>query len=395
MKSLLQHRWVRVVGWTVLAVLGLYLLAWLAVPPLLKTQVQRIGSDQLGRKLTIGAVHFNPWTLELQVDDLAVATADGAGEQVHVKRLYANAAAESVWRFAPVIDDVTVDGVAVKLTYLGDGHYDIDDVLHKLSKPSEPSSAKTPRFSLYNLSLADTSVDYIDRSVGRTQQLRDLSLAIPFISSFDSQREVKVAPRLAFTLNGSRFDSGALATPFTADRKTDATITLKGLDLAPYLAYLPAGLPLELQGAKIDADLKLGFEQTPRVAVKLSGTVNVRDLKVADAGGGELLSLSAVNAVLADVQPLAKIVRLTSIELVSPQVSLRKDAAGRLKVAMGGADAAVASASAATATAKRAPSAASDAAVAPTAAASQIQASASGSASASASASASGLPCWP
>ena len=50
-------------------------LAWLGLPPLLKWQLQKQAGAVLGRVVTVDAVAFTPWTLELTVTGLRVATA--------------------------------------------------------------------------------------------------------------------------------------------------------------------------------------------------------------------------------------------------------------------------------------------------------------------------------
>ena len=65
--------WLLRAAWLVAALLVLWALAWLAVPPLLKSQAQKMASEKLGRLVTIGAINFKPWSLELTVSDLAIA----------------------------------------------------------------------------------------------------------------------------------------------------------------------------------------------------------------------------------------------------------------------------------------------------------------------------------
>ena len=98
------------------------------------------------------------------------------------------------------------------------------------------------------------------RRYKKTHALRELTVSIPFLSNLQSQREIKTSPRLAFKLNGSSFDTAAEATPFADSRKTDASIKLSDFDLKPYLGYLPASLPFRLQGALLNADVKVAFE---------------------------------------------------------------------------------------------------------------------------------------
>lgn len=340
-----SQRWLRRAAWITGGLLGLWGLTWLAVPPLTKHLIETQASEQLGRAVTVGSVDFRPWTLELTVTDIAVAgakAADGAGSappQFQVQRLYIDVELQSLLRLAPVVDAVQLDAPVLRLTHRGEGRYDIDDILAKLGEPPSPPDAPASdplRFALYNLALQGGALDFTDDTVKTTHRLRDLTLTLPFLSNFDSQREVKVAPRVAFVLNGSHFDTAAEATPFAQTRKTDATLQFSGFDLAPYLGYLPAGLPVALQAGVVDADVQIAFQQTPVLAVKLSGTLNLNDVRLADARAQELLAFDALQLTLADVQPLAQVAKFSRVALNAPRLVAQRDAAGRLNLQLGG-----------------------------------------------------------
>lgn len=343
-------------------------LAYALGPMVLKSQFEKIGSEKLGRQVTIGQVDFKPWSLELAVADVRVAktaaqpgtesTASpgnpgnpGNAPQLKIDRLYIDAELASLVRLAPVIDRITVDAPTLHLTHLGAGRYDIDDILERFQPAADQPASDPARFALYNLALHGGQVDFDDRPVGRTHQMRELELTVPFLSNLESQRDVSTEPRLAFLLNGSRFDTAAVGTPFAQTRKTDATFTLRDFDLQPYLAYWPASLPFTLQSAVLNADTRIAFEQTPSPAVRMSGTVTADGLRlvgkapVAASSPGaaspsrpaqpatakrELLAFDRLRVGLEDVRPFEQVVRLSSIELSSPTVYLSRDRAGRL-----------------------------------------------------------------
>ena len=343
--ALAASRWPRRAAWALAAWLALWLLAYALVPPVLKSQLQRLGTQQLGRQVTVGAVEFTPWTLELTLRDLAVARAPSAAgspeapasPQLHIKRLYIDAEIASLLRLAPVADALVIDEPAVSLTHLGQGRYDIDDILQKLGQAPAQPAGEPARFSLYNLVLSGGRLDLEDRPARTRHALRGLRLAVPFLSNLPSQQAVKTAPHLAFTLNGSRFDSAAVATPFAPDRKTDATFTLRALDLAPYLAYWPAGLPLRLQGGVLQADLTLAFEQAPAPSLKVSGRLSAEKVRFVQPGASpqaspELLAFERLQLTLDDVRPLEQTVRLSAVALHAPVLSLARDRAGRLNL---------------------------------------------------------------
>ena len=330
--SLKQNKWVRRAVLALLVLLAFWLVAWLAVPPIAKSQIQKIASEKLGRQVTVGKIDFKPWTLELALDDLRIATADGSRAQVAVGRIYADAELQSILRLAPVIDAVTIDAPAVLLTHQADGKYDIDDIVAKLASAPEAPKGEPPRFAIYNIAITNGSVDFDDQAVKRKHELRNLVLKVPLLSNLPSQREIKTEPKLAFVLNGSVFDSAALSTPFADDRKTDAQINFKDLDLAPYLGYIPGGLPVALRAGKLDADLKIDFAQTTTTGLKITGTVAAHSIQLADSKARDLLRFDSLKLALADVRPLERVVHLSEVALAAPQLVVARDAAGRLNL---------------------------------------------------------------
>lgn len=334
-----QSRWFKPATRALAALLGVWALSWLSVPALVKGPLERLASEQLGRTVTVGSLDFKPWSLELTLRDITVAGAKGAEGQAQltIGRVYVDAELQSLLRLAPVVDAFTVENPVLRLTHLGQGRYDVDDVIAKLAAPKDeaqtPPSTEPARLALYNLLLQGGRVDFTDNAVGKTHSVQDLLLSVPFISTLSDKKEVRVEPRLAFTLEGSRFDSSAQSTPFAQTRHADAHIRWDDLDLAPYLGYLPASLPIQLKAATLDVDVKLAFEQTPRLAVKLSGQVQTRDVKMTDREGQDLLDFDRLTVDMADVRPFEQVVNLTQVELLKPVLHAQRDAAGRLNLA--------------------------------------------------------------
>jgi uncharacterized protein involved in outer membrane biogenesis len=319
----------------VLVLLGLaffWSAGMLWVPWLLKPQAERAIGEALGRSIQIGRVEFRPWSLELTLQDLAVRTQDGAGDQLHIGQVYVNAALASLWRLAPVLDALEVSQPRLQLRQQSPGHYDIDDILARLSAPSDKPPGEPPKFALYNLTLTDGAVAFQDDLVSRQHSLQGLQLGLPFLSNLQADREIQTQPRLAFTLNGSAFDSSAQSTPFLDSRKTVAHFAIRGFDVQPYLPYWPKGLPVKLQAGVLEADLALDFEQTPTASVVVKGQLGLHGLQLQDAGGGELLRVERIALDVAELRPLQHVLRLASLEIDGPQLRVERDGAGRLNL---------------------------------------------------------------
>ncbi|MFT3956541.1 MAG: DUF748 domain-containing protein [Piscinibacter sp.] len=337
MKYFPTGRWPRRLAIALLALLLLWALAWLAVPPLLKSQAQTRLSALLGRSVEIGDVSFQPWSLELTVRDVAIGPAPGASQPLlRWSRAYVNADAGSIWRRAPVIAAIELDGLQLHLARTAPGHYDIDDLLARFATPSAPpdQASEPARFALYNLRLRDAALSFDDQPAGKLHRVEALQVSLPFVSNLPAFVDVTVEPHVAFKLNGTAFDSGAQSTPFAQRRRGELKLAFAGLDLASYGGYLPAAVPVRLRSALLDADLGLRFElpEGADPSVVIAGSTALHQLALTDASGAPLLAWKRLQIGLRDVQPFARRVALGGITLEEPQLQLSRGADGRLNL---------------------------------------------------------------
>lgn len=339
---MVKGKWMRRLALAVATVLGLWVVTWLVVPPLVKWQAPKQLSSVLGREVTLGGVDFHPWALEVVLHDLAVAAAPPASGAsapsaaayavplLYVTRVRANVALSSIFRRAPVIEAIDVDQARIALARTAPGHYDIDDLIRRFApkpdaKPSEPA-----RFALYNLQVHDLGLVFDDRPARHVHKIEQFELSLPFLSNLPANVDITVQPHLAFRLNGAPFDSAAQATPFAATNHGTLKLTLSDLDVRPYLGYLPDSLPLRLTGGALSADLALAFTQPQGGATSLSlkGWVAARDVAADSTSGQPLLAWKQVRVGLADVQPLAHKLLFDTVRLEGVQWHLDRDASG-------------------------------------------------------------------
>ncbi|MEP7139823.1 MAG: DUF748 domain-containing protein, partial [Caldimonas sp.] len=311
--------------------------AWFYAPPLIASQAAKAVEQQLGRRLTLGHVAFNPWTLELTIDDMAVSGANASTPpMLEVKRIHADAALVSVLRLAPVIDALEIDAPMLRIARIGDGRFDFDDVLRRLAAaPPAPERKEPARFAVHNIVVHGGRVDFDDQPLATVHRVRDIELGVPFVSSLPSQREIKVEPRLALTIDGSRFDSAGSATPYAERGNGELSVKVVGLDVAPYLGYLPRGLPVQLRAATLDADLKVAFEQRPSLSLNVTGSVAAKGLKVVDAASKQLLEVGSVKVAIDELRPLEQRIRVSSIDVDAPQLFAVRDARGHVNLLLG------------------------------------------------------------
>ena len=309
--------------------------AWFYLPPIVASQARQASERMLGRQLSLGRVTFRPWTLELTIDELAVAGASASAPPLlAVRHIHADLAITSLLRLAPIVDRLEVDAPMLRLERTAADRTDVDDVLQHLA--ALPPSAEPARFAIHNIVVRDGGADVVDRPLATTHRLRDLALSVPFVSSLPSEREIQVEPHLAFSLDGSRFDSAGSATPFAERGNGELRVRLDGFSIAPYLGYLPRGLPAKLRAATLDADVTVAFEQRPKLSLKIAGAVGARGVEIVDARSQALLEVGSAKVQIDELRPLERVARLKSIDIDAPHVVAARSAAGRINLLLGG-----------------------------------------------------------
>ncbi|WP_233154899.1 DUF748 domain-containing protein [Candidimonas nitroreducens] len=243
------------------------------------------------------------------------------------------------WRslvmFAPVIDRLHIERPRLAMVRTDATHFNFSDIVDRLARMSadqpekpEQASDKPPRFSLNNLTLANGSVSLDDRVTGHHQEVDDLSLGIPFISSFGYATHIDVLPAVHMRINGSPFDLTGTARPFDTVPASTLDVTLHGLALDKWADFWPMPLPVKVKSALLDSKLQVVFEQPAGAAprIRIQGSLGLRKLDVAEASGAPLLAWDSLDAenIAADLG--AHTLSVGTVTLKKPQVEVHRDA---------------------------------------------------------------------
>ncbi|MBZ5589845.1 MAG: DUF748 domain-containing protein [Acidobacteriia bacterium] len=313
-----------------LAVVAVYgLIGFLAVPPLLRSVLTSKLTKALHRPTTVESVAFNPFTLSARVRGLTVREPASPDVFVSLGELYANAKLTSLLHLAPVLKELRLTDLRLRIVRNEDSTYNFSDLLAPAAPP--PSGPPKPlRYALNNIQLIGGSVDFDDRPVRKLHTVRNLYIAIPFLSNLPDETDVFVQPALRAVVNGTPFVLEGRTKPFADSRETSLDIDIRDLDVPGYLVYLPVAIPVKLQSARLATQLTLTFRQErgkPSTLV-LAGRAALRDVAVTDARGGELLALPLFEVRIAAADLLIGRTSLSSVLLQQPRLRLQRDAMG-------------------------------------------------------------------
>lgn len=281
------------------------LLGFFAAPPLIKSQLQsRLGS-MLGRPVTLGAVHLNPYTLKLGIDRLHIGDRDGHSSFVDIDRLTVGASWSSLFRMAPVLNVLTLQHPQLHITRTGDQQFNFTDLIDRFAGKAAAPNAPPARFALSNISVHDGDISFDDKVLNTSHRIDHLELGIPFIANLPHDTDVFVQPLLAMQVDGSPIRIGGQTKPFSDSHESAIDFHLDHLDLPRYLGYVPTPLPAAIPSGQLSAQLRLDFiDRNAAQQLKLTGNVQLDSFTLNTRDGTPIIELGHASATLADVEPL-------------------------------------------------------------------------------------------
>ncbi|PUA17245.1 DUF748 domain-containing protein [Glaciimonas sp. PCH181] len=331
-----RPRWlIRTVRWTGFTVAGLAVLAfvtWLGVPPLAKHVAEQQIEQQLGRKATIGKISFNPLTLTLTVADFTLYETDKTTPALSAKQLLVNASATSIFRLAPVLQQVTLSAPSVHIIRTsaeGIGRYNFSDIIDRIL--AKPKSEGETRFSISNIQLENGTITFDDKVTNKHVNIVALNVGLPYISNFQSAVDIFVQPSLSMKVNGAPLSLKGRTKPFTSTLDTALAIDIDQLDVASYVGFSPVPLPLAIQSSKLSTNLDLTFVRNKnKPEINLSGDVKLNDIALADMHAAPLFKAQSIEAHINKLDLLNASVAMGKINVQSPEVWAALQADGSL-----------------------------------------------------------------
>ncbi len=330
LKSSKTHRFAKWFGGLLLA-FGLF--GYFAGPPILKSVLLSIASEHLNRDVSIDRIDVNPYALSVRVGGLSIRGKEGK-EQAGFEELYINLSSASIFKFAAVVDEIRLQGLRLAVAHLGDGRYDISDLLDKWMQPKEETDSGTPRFSLNNIQLVDARIEFDDQPKGKLHKISEINLALPFVSSLPYQAELFVQPAFSANIDGSSLVLKGRSKPFAQTHESELDLDLDRFDLASVQAYLPDSLPFRIASGTVDSELKANFKEVADGTFSLAvvGALHVSGLVVNESNGAHLLGWKRLDIEIDKADPLNRRFEIKRAAVDAPEFSLGVDRQGELNV---------------------------------------------------------------
>lgn len=329
-----MSKFLKVSGITVAVGVALYAgLGYFGVPYIARTVLERFGSTELARTVTVKDIRFNPWTWRFELEGLSVKSQEGTGYFLTLDELTLDASSATLTNLAPVIEEVTVKGLHGTLTWSDENLQETEKYAVKDESPSSKPEGGLPAFAVYNVNVSDTSLHFIDKKRGIDQKIEDFTLALPFVSTLPAERESLVTPKLSMTWNGTPIVATGSTKPFGQSLEAQLHLNVKKLDVAPILELVPSlrNAPVHLKKGWLSSDLTLVFRNPTGgnpAQMLVAGKMGLDDVLVEQRVAGKnalLLSAKALTVDAKEIDPIGRRIDVSSITLDTPKSRIVRD----------------------------------------------------------------------
>ena len=308
-----------------MALIGLGVVCWFVLPGVVKSQIERRGTEFLERPVTLERVSLNPFTLTVELEGLAISDRDG-GELLGWQRLMVNADLWSTLGGSWGADAVELAGLRGRLFMTETGELNIADILAKLEEGEEDESRP---LEVGRLEVVDAQLSLADSSRSRpfATKIGPLTFSVTdFHTKFDPEAPYRFEAR---TESGETLSwRGALS---LVPLKSEGDFVVSGLKMPKYEAYFAELIPFEIEAGLVSASGRYALDwidELPELKMA-DGAASVTGLVVSARDGQfgqQTLASIEVKGIEADL--LAGRLVAAEIALADGSVDLRRTANG-------------------------------------------------------------------
>lgn len=289
-----------------------------AVPMAARSAIDSL-AKQTGCEAQVEKISFNPFSLAFTLEGLKLSGETSVGSSIVLKRAHADASISSLFKLAPIIEKVEIDGLDARFV-LNKKNLESIEMLASGSDEGEPASSSSPvslpKFSLSNFTFTNSSIIIIDEVNKTEQKIESINIALPFISTIESSSRISVEPMLSLKLNGTPIEAKGELKQNGSEQQAKLALKIDKFDAAKVAKSLPipADLNFNLNSGLLSTDLGIAFTSGHGQSLNISGVVAVDKLSAA-VGTDFKASAGRIAVVIKDASPLSQKLSLTSVSI--------------------------------------------------------------------------------
>jgi uncharacterized protein involved in outer membrane biogenesis len=339
-----QAKYSRLLLKTVIALLLLNVVfsifGFLLLPHIVRWALVAQISKNLNRKVVIGAVEVNPYTLKLSLSGLAIRDKNAEDPFISLDRLYLDLDAGSIYKRSLIIRDIQIDKPVVSIIRNNDFKYNFDDILTNRAAAQDNSGASAEpkssgfRFSFSHIELNNGEIGFNDIPMNEKHTVKDITASIPHISNMEPSAEDAIEPFLSAMVNGAYVELHGTARPFPESMKTELVFNIRDVQLRHYLAYIPDAPDIDILSGNLDADIciSLSNNASKEKSLFVEGGISLENLDLADRRESRLLKIAQLDAPDVRYDVFGGRLSLGEISCKGPEVNIVRGQTGEINL---------------------------------------------------------------
>lgn len=308
------------------------LLFMVAILPLIvRSQVVKGVTTATGRATRIDQVTINPLTLTITIRGFHLQEPDGS-DFIALPSLRLSLSTLSLLKRALIVDELMIESPTLVFSRLAANTFSFSDILAHSKSPARKEGTSDFRYSINQIRVHNGTIDFFDRAIpgGREHTVKNLEIAIPFISNIPYLAETYTDPQISAIVNGAPFLFAGKVKPLSKSMETVVRINLRQLDLPRYLAYAPTTLPVDLESGTLTVEAEINYkisaEQKPELTLK--GQMELEKIKVNLRDGQPLLELPSLQVTASRLAPFSQDYAFSSLSIDRATLFARRDRDG-------------------------------------------------------------------
>ena len=305
------------------------------LPPVMKSFLTKTLSEKLHREVAIKQIKINPYTLAIAFKGVTVKDRGTKDIFVSFDELFVNAEIISIFKGAIIIEDARIVKPYFNIVRSKDESYNFSDLMEK--KPSDQAPEKKAKpllFSINNITISNGSVDFFDGPKNVRHTIREMNVAIPFISNTKHYMNSFIQPKFSAYINEDFYSIQGETKLFAESHETFFDVSIKDLDFPRYIPYAPVKTNFILKSGAMNLDARISFIQNKEKGPSLvvTGNIGIRDIVANDLNKNQLIRIPSVDIAMKSIEPFQKIISLSQVSLQSPEITVRREQNGLLSL---------------------------------------------------------------
>ena len=270
----------------------------------------------IGRKLTIGEMHFNYAKVAVQVKNLVLFEANKTDSFASFGEFYINLNPWTLLSREYSVSEIRLTNPRIQVIQDGE-KFNFDSLMPKEDSIAvkDTTQKESIKFTIRNIQLTDGKVKYNDLQKKNQVEMDNLNLNLPLISWNNEKSNMGVD-----FMMGKNGKVNIQATVDNVNKKYQIDLSTQDIQIQPITGYLTDYFDVKSLNGLLTSNLKIVGDMNEVINISITGKGSVTALSVIDGQSEEIISSPRLTASLKDINLKTFHFGFGKIEAIEPHI---------------------------------------------------------------------------